>query len=591
MKKVLFFILAATILFGSCGFVFSDSVSATEGDNRVILTEPGEYVLRPQWFNSAARSWISLETSLTAKLSRQYSPNLLWLEKEVPSLSPGDRLLIVDGSDPKNQIEVFEINRIFGSQLLETKKALKNNYEPGSDIKFFLKKYYGYYPDMGADVDLGYFEAGEELVFSHLSRWSSRFNKTGHKVFGPNYSTDSRYYKITQLSPTSWQFDFDEGTKFDGGYNDGSFIVERKFVVIESGTMEIKKSYDTPEPSLVIGGVHDVTLAIFDVSALNEEMILDRIKLTGITGDESVFSPNDIDMLYLYDEDGNMIASRAINKISATFWNLGDRPNKFSVPDGEVRKLYVKADLSRVGSLQPGVSGHKIGYKIARAEDFSSRGRISGAGIEVIGFGGEAPVGSIFTMVKGMPVVLERYAFVPAADSVDASDLMLYRKLYRFDVSADPRGGNIGLYKVMFRPDTGAASATDFYLYDITFGDRRKVSQRERMDDDGLVSLYFNYEDWQMGEERIMVGETRTYELLGSVSSMKGFSVAMLGDGEEALVYPGNAEMIDSSGARFIWSDMSQNIPDVHSTSTFDWYNGYQVPGLPATSTSAVFTD
>lgn len=763
-QKSLFFGLILA-LSGIVNFGFFNSAEAisragASSSNQVIISEPGNYVFKPQWFNAAARTWISQEPSFAARLTYQYNSNFLLLDRAVANLTPESQLLIVDGRDPKNQIETLRVRKVHGGRLLELSQPLSARYQAGSLIKTYLKEYQGYYPPMGAEINLGPLNAGYELKFSHLTLWNSRFNRTGHYVFGPSYSSDSRYYKVSSLAPASWKFDFDDGVRFDRNYNDGSFIVEKKVVkigvlnvttsvtnppegtkiikgaatssvlaeitydaasssedvkitkirieanpnlgatakyvdnvrlynkatgeelsvghpmpefdadrpneddyvdfdltvnplivpkgsavtlllkaiinssetsnvsysfgnstssmgviargvdtgeaitetysnafgnwltVVNQGVLTIKKSYNTPASSLLVAGATNQTVAVFEIEALYEDITLDYLRLDSVSKN---FSPNDVGRVYLYDDQGNLIASAAVSATSTAFYHLSNAVHPFAVAAGETRQLYVKVDLAEIGAGKPGVSGHQIGYQIKQQWPwpFTGIGSLSGAAAEVISSGKQAPIGSVFTLVKAAPVITQ---MLLSSSESKLAGYELNKTIHRFAIGADTGGGDIGIYKMMFKVYTVAASATDFYLYDVTSQERINfTSSSLDLESEGLLTFYLDNDGYPMDQDKeervIAAGETRIYELRADTNEDLSFFgnrivVNMLFETSQGP-YPASAQGIDGNGFRFIWSDRSALS---HATSTLDWYNSYLVTGQ-ATSTGTVLTD
>ncbi|MFC2143257.1 DUF5667 domain-containing protein [Candidatus Aenigmatarchaeota archaeon] len=82
-----------------------------------------------------------------------------------------------------------------------------------------LGEYYGYREDNPRfeEIDLGYFESEDELVFENRASW--------HSDPYTSISTSKDDFKIYKTGRTSWKLKFDEGVHFDSGYNDGEFII------------------------------------------------------------------------------------------------------------------------------------------------------------------------------------------------------------------------------------------------------------------------------------------------------------------------------------------------------------------------------
>ena len=443
------------------------------------------------------------------------------------------------------------------------------------------------------------------------------FNLTANPLIIPKGTSVSVLMKgVVNASEGAYTHSFASATSTSAvvarGVDTGESIVEtftttafgNALTVSTGGTMTISKNYSAPTGSLVAAGTAGFTVAIFDVETKYEDMTLDQITLE-FTGDNASSSANDISTLYLYDGSGNLLASSAVSATSTTFRNLNVAVNKLTVPNGETKKLYVKVDLAQIGIAKPATSGYQIGYKLELATGFVAKGAISGAGTEAIGTGTDAPTGSTFVMTKAFPVITHT---VLTTTEKTLAGTETNKTIYKFSVTADSSGGDVGLYKMMFKIATTTASATSFYLYDTTSGEASINASSGAVaivaSDSNYIVFFLDADSDQTDndkEERVIAsGATKTYEVRSNTtddSSTGGdddrIAVNMMFDYISSAISSGRFSLTaaevegTADKAHFIWSDRSASS---HATSTSDWYNSYLVTGK-ATSTDTVLTD
>jgi hypothetical protein len=84
----------------------------------------------------------------------------------------------------------------------------------------YIGQYYGYHPSPGNRISLGYFNTNDEIVIKIETNWHNT-------DYGPEYSTDTDFFKIDNLSENGWCFTFEDAADVDSGYNDGRFIIDK----------------------------------------------------------------------------------------------------------------------------------------------------------------------------------------------------------------------------------------------------------------------------------------------------------------------------------------------------------------------------
>ncbi|MBI5465857.1 MAG: hypothetical protein HY974_01040, partial [Candidatus Kerfeldbacteria bacterium] len=188
------------------------------------------------WFNSAAKTWLWLD-SAAMTLSKPATAGATVLDvipsrwynhgqaKKYsyfivdPSTNNSEELKVADWSGASSA------NAQVSATLIE---PLRNSYTSEARVAPLLGTYYGYYPPVAPAIDLGEYQKGDAIVIAHLSQWWGKF-------FGPVTSNEPDYYIVEQsidLPEAIYRLTFDDGLHYDWrgrnvreGYNDGSFDV------------------------------------------------------------------------------------------------------------------------------------------------------------------------------------------------------------------------------------------------------------------------------------------------------------------------------------------------------------------------------
>lgn len=350
--------------------------------------------------------------------------------------------------------------------------------------------------------------------------------------------------------------------------------------VAANGTLTTSLDSSNPDSSLIAAGSTGVTLTVLKMEATYEDIELDSIMLTADDGILAASSTaNDYSRLYLYDEDGHMIVSTVPTAtdtytisvpdyVPGTTWTSGFM---VSNEDSNGAKLYVKADLSNIGTAQPGTSGNRVGWMIAAAGDVIATGKESGQGATEAGTANS----NTHWVYKSVPTV----AMVALPTGTLSNGTITIAK---FSVSADAKG-DIDLRKVAFTVATTSCTAATMKLYDVTSGSVELNATGVEADVNDLVDLVFDASKVRT----ISAGTTRTFELRATVTGAgtAGDSVVTSLNGDSDVIassaYPTTYTLAagDANGD-FIWSDRSASS---HGAGTYDWTNGYLVSGLNAT--------
>jgi hypothetical protein len=231
--------------------------------------------------------------------------------------------------------------------------------------------------------------------------------------------------------------------------------------------------------------------------------------------------------------------------------------------------------------------------------------------------------GSTTTTVSGLNVAFNDaviYKSIPTVAKIDFTGTGIVGNdtynLYKFSVTADS-AGPVGLYRLTFGVSTTTVSlnTSGYYLYESTSASSlgtiiAKGSDITTTDVDGSASdvlrVYFDVNDDNANspakEHRILsAGTTRYYTLRGTTrtghdgtTGNESVSTVMASDASfgSTAVKDADALIAASDQNKFIWSDLNF---DLYSTSTATttegWFNGYRIPGLESTSTTAQTID
>gem|GEM_PF-3350186 len=233
---------------------------AKPNESGVVVTKPGKYVMKMNWFNSAARTWLWLD-SAAMTLSQPAAAGSTVLEV-VPSrwYNHGQAkkysYFIVD---PTTKVSEELVGADWSGASSANAKVsatlnqpLRNSYTTAARVAPLLGTYYGYYPPVAPAIDLGEYQSGDTIVIAHLSQWWDKF-------FGPVSSNDPDYYIVEQsidLPESIYRLTFDDGLHYNwsgrgvrAGYNDGSFDIYPADSEVGNTKPEVTESTETKEPT------------------------------------------------------------------------------------------------------------------------------------------------------------------------------------------------------------------------------------------------------------------------------------------------------------------------------------------------------
>jgi len=378
------------------------------------------------------------------------------------------------------------------------------------------------------------------------------------------------------------------------------------------GTLTITLDASSPTAERYgIANKTDVLLVVLKIKATDEAIRLDRIALTLAS---STASSSDIKKLTLWDgatKVGEAVFQGTGTRATSTL-SLAD----FTVAKDTEKLLTIKADLGLLGVNEAATRGHLVTVNYDGEAVTTTKGVGLSSGGELNPTAGADTAGVGVRLVQTYPT-FERLS-VPSNTLANGE-----MTLYRFKVTADA-ADDLGIAKMTFRvSSTTVATTTIFKLFaysDSGFSTNAyaqnpvhsrnvdevsedvwgNVSGSGAMGTDEIV-FYFNpvsnttptvsSASTTVEALNIPAGGSRYFELKGSLASVTigdSIAVALLGDSTFAnntnLVNREQADVVGYSAQNdFVWSP---NTTTTSATTTNDWLNGYQVPGLPTTEMS-----
>ncbi len=343
------------------------------------------------------------------------------------------------------------------------------------------------------------------------------------------------------------------------------------------------------EAGIVVGGTSNAVLAKYKFTAENEEINVEDIVFTVVNG-EAVGS------LSLW--DGSTLVG---GPVGVTAGGVADFSSMtFVVPKDSHKTMTVKGNLNSVGA-----SGADTGMEatVTMVEtNFEARGTGSGSNTVLDGDnlnnGAGLPSNQIDGYVKVSRKSKPSVALVSLPGSLlTAGDVTASR----FTVSADAAGA-VALKGLVFEVQNQSNGNVD------PVGTKSSVRRVGGDYIDGNVTVYStdtdaNCEDGEEctfavvfdQEEVISAGSQVTYDLILDVANAStgtdSLSTKLLGDDAADtgdLDYDGVANgyslLVDDTGSRFVWSDISLLAHDDLDDGSADWANGFYVNVLPTDS-------
>ncbi|HVU75275.1 MAG TPA: peptidoglycan-binding domain-containing protein [Candidatus Paceibacterota bacterium] len=348
-------------------------------------------------------------------------------------------------------------------------------------------------------------------------------------------------------------------------------------------------SATTPSRAFAAAGTTQVTAGVIKLRSSNEDVTLQKLglKLTNSScgtastgaGASSNGCVNDLVNVVIY--DGNTPVG------SATFVNDGSQTATSSLSTPVVltkdtdKLLTVKVDLAQIGTSASGGIGDLIKVDPAAAQGI---GNSSGSTVWATASGNTNGV----QLVKTFPTVANGNATNCSNNNACSGS---NQTLKRFTITANS-AGSVGINKLSLAIATSTAQVTSATLYAYTdAGYSQPVSTQGS--GTGAVgspctptSSTPTCAFTASTNIQIPSGTTYYFALLGTVvpsGSTYSVNATLNGDSSMTVLSTYNAATTSSarlSSANMIWSD---NATTTAGANDVDWFNGFQVPGLPST--------
>jgi hypothetical protein len=418
------------------------------------------------------------------------------------------------------------------------------------------------------------------------------------------------------------------------GVTSGSTITEtyddttgQAITLATGGSLAIALDSQSPSIALANANTTGVTLSAYRFTATNEAVKVTQIGL--MLGGTASNTPQDVTKVTLW--DGSTLLGEAIftsDTATATF------ATGFTVPKDSDKVLTIKGDIATIGVSDPARPGHLIRVEIdpnaADASGDATRGIGQDSGNTIYSTGSPAASAGV-RIFKAVPILAK-----VALSSTKLTNTTL--PLYRFSVTA-PSTGSVGLYKFTYNISTSTGGALTYSItslqvrgyLDSAFSQTAysnggllnsgSVGDAGGVTNDGTNLYSVRFDPTTAGTvEAIQVpaGTTRYFELIGTVANMGATTtytanVRLEGDaaytagactscdtpgdtytgaplaattGGMNYTFATTAANVDADATHddFIWAG---NATTTSGIATYDFMNGFQIPGLPPTNTTA----
>ena len=371
---------------------------------------------------------------------------------------------------------------------------------------------------------------------------------------------------------------------------------------ISTGSLAVSVHSSSPSYTIAAGGSAGVTAGVLNLLATNESINLTKLGLKLTNAASS--SPTDLISVSIYD-GGTLVGTAVFTGANTSATSTLDV--MVNLPKDTDKTLTVKANISDIGSSQPGTEGHLIAIDPENAE---GNGLASGTTIQSGATAGVAGV----RLFNTFPTL--------AQDTLGSTGLADGR-LIRFKVTANS-SGPVGIYQFSFKVATTSATVTNTGLYAYTdsaysqpISGQGTSGQIGTTQDPSAQQTNTTFEiAAATSQVTIPAGATYYFELRGSVAGVTtGSSVVTTFEGDSS--YPAGHTLLTSCNAgvgvgsvvcnstsgngiassslsafvasttaidadtndSFIWT------PNATTTVGFtanDWTNGYSILGLPS---------
>jgi hypothetical protein len=378
------------------------------------------------------------------------------------------------------------------------------------------------------------------------------------------------------------------------------------------GTLNTAILTSDPKSNLVIGG-SKVEVGRFTLQPKNEGANLIAFGLHVNSPDGGIVGTEDeINTLELCQVGGSCYGPITVNTNRATI-----TPQNLTQTQNQEKTYVINATFNNINDSSPAEAGAGIRILIGR---INANG--TSVGSSSLTANGLGTAFNTFSVLKSIPTVA-KISFA-GGDLITGNSTEM--DLFKLSVSADS-AGPIGLWKMTFAVSTTTVDMkTDgYYIYEsdsssslgdiISKGSDLVLTGGDATDNGHHLRAYLDINDdsgVEVGEHRVLnAGSTKYYTLRGTTradhdgtADNESISTVLAGDNAFASTVATTTHGIDrrkssvdntsntASGAAvaddFIWSDLNF---DLYSTTTATrtpgWFNGYRVPGMNNTSSTA----
>lgn len=378
----------------------------------------------------------------------------------------------------------------------------------------------------------------------------------------------------------------------------GKFIVSRDDSSGGVGSASAGLDASTLPKRLVVAGSSAVPLTNIRLKATNES--IDITKLTVTVADAHINSAvgdyTQISKVYLK-LDGNIVGSPAGYNMGSANLTINLVRGDLTIPEGNIgKKLSVLADIVSIGNNLPGNESADIvmGLGGKGQDGFIATGNISAAAIPV---SLNDTTGSAVVLHKSVPQIV----MVTPANKLSATAVLHEAKITAV-------GGNIGIYRLSYVTTTSAAvNLANGYTKLISCGGGcGGVSDGSQLA--ATIATGFDVVSgvkvWNMaidsaqshGKSLLSIanGATAIIDFMATVTQTANsdtVSTSLLGDTATSTPQESAFAYKILNQGDFVWSDFyTTEASSAAGLAAKQWYNGYLVAGLGATTTSTPIT-
>ncbi len=425
--------------------------------------------------------------------------------------------------------------------------------------------------------------------------------------------TDTAYLQLAVSSVTAYDVSGDtvEILQVDGDLTGSQPLLYGGIIAFSSGgTLNVTTDANTPDTSLLLGGVSDQHVFNIKFQAEDDPIRISELVLVAVDADGDVLTDtaaekfvDQVKSISIYDKAGNLLDSESpvrdgTASSAETFVRFDMGSKGILVPkDGQALAM-VKVSLNDIKDT--GDTGLTVRLAVDTNEAVSSVTSTTD-GVEAVSVSTSA---TLEYSHSGSPVVSDTFFTVNTQPTITvlpkasqaSGDVLVggTAEVLRFSVSADARD-DIELTKLSFQV---SPSGLEIGAGDVNTGTGTAVLYEVK---NGVVNTgtaftfgsteYTTFNSTQVIEIEmsqvleVSAGSSKTFALfLSNIDDVGGtsgdtLSVSLLSDDSDGPIGPDTSANL-TGDYNFVWSDQSN---PQHTSSSADFFNGFQIPGLPTT--------